>query len=215
MKNRNKKISTVQFYLTVLSTICLLISNILTSKQMLLPFGIIMTCGAWVFPVTYILSDVFSEVYGYGWSRVSCYVAFVANIIAVGYFKLAIISPYPDYYEGQLALESVLGNTPRILIASMLAYVVGDFINDKVFQRLKKDDTGRGFSFRAIMSSLCGEMVDSGIFMPIVFLGEMPLKDLAIMYITEVCVKVGYEIIILPVTNLVVRAVRKAENAEG
>lgn len=209
----NKKISTLQFILTLTFVVCLVISNIISAKQMLLPFDIVMPAAVIIFPITYVLSDLFSEVYGYKWSRFTCYLGFAANLFAVIIFSLATATPAPGYWMNQEAFEVVLGNTPRMLCASLLGFVVGDFINDRVFKAFKDKHPNdhRGFSFRAILSSFCGEMCDSLIFLPIAFLGQMPLETLATMMVCQVLIKTGYEVIILPFTNMIVRAVSKYE----
>ena len=128
-----KKVSNLQLILTLTFVVCLLISNIVAAKQMLLPFGITMTGAVVVFPIVYVLSDVFSEVYGYKWSRITCYFGFIFNLLMVLIFSIVINSPAPDYWTNQEAFATVLGNTPRMLIASLSAFVIGDFINDKIF----------------------------------------------------------------------------------
>lgn len=210
-----KRISLLQLCLTTLFVVALVISNIITSKQVLLPFGITMTGAVFIFPITYILSDLFSEVYGYRWSRISCYLAFAANLFAVLVFSLVIATPAPDYWNNQAAYEVVLGNTPRVLAASMLAFLIGDLVNDKVFKRLKDKHPNdhKGFGFRAILSSFLGELVDSLIFLPLAFLGQMPLATLATMTVCQVLIKTGYEVVILPLTRYVVGIVSKYERS--
>lgn len=211
---RKKKISLLQMILTMLFVVSLLISNIITSKQMLLPFGIVMTGAVVIFPITYILSDIFSEVYGYKWSRLTCYLAFIFNLFMVIIFTIVIKSPAPDYWLNQDAFEIVLGSTPRILFASLTAFVLGDFVNDKIFQRLKSKykDSHKGFNFRAMLSSLCGEFTDSLIFIPLAFIGTMPIKTMVIMGITQVLIKTSYELMILPITNVFMKKVSDYEN---
>ncbi len=210
-----KNISNLQLTLTTLFVVSLLVSNVITAKQVLLPFGITMTGAVFIFPITYILSDLFSEVYGYKWSRRTCYLAFAMNLFMVTVFTLVIKTPAPDYWQNQEAFATVLGNTPRILFASLLAFLVGDFINDRVFKKFKDKHPNdhKGFSFRAILSSFCGELADSLIFLPLAFLGQMPLQTLAMMTVMQVLIKTGYEIVILPVTRLVVRKVSAYEGA--
>lgn len=208
-----KEISMMQLVLTLLFVVSLLISNIITAKQVLLPFGIVMTGAVFIFPITYILSDLFSEVYGYRWSRITCYLAFAANLFMVLVFSIVIATPAPDYWMNQEAFQTVLGNTPRVLFASLLAFVVGDFVNDRVFKKMKEKHPNdhKGFGLRAILSSVCGELVDSLIFLPIAFIGLMPIQTLAVMTAMQVLIKTGYEIVILPITKLVVKKVSKAE----
>ena len=209
-----KTISKTQLILTVLSVTALLVANIVSAKQFQLPFGITMTGAIIVFPVTYILSDLFSEVYGYKWSRFTCYLGFVMNVFMVLIFQLAITTPAPDYWMNQEAFQTVLGSTPRILIASLTAFVLGDMVNDKVFRRMKaKHKDMEGFAGRAIVSSFCGEVIDSAIFIPLAFIGTMPATTLLIMGVTQVCLKVMYEIIIIPVTTVITRKVAEIEKA--
>lgn len=218
MKKKFKRnISELQLYLTLLFVVSLLISNIITAKQVLLPFGIVMTGAVFVFPITYILSDLFSEVYGYRWSRITCYLGFAANLFMVLIFSAVIATPAPDYWLNQEAFQTVLGNTPRVLVASLLAFVLGDFVNDRVFRKMKEKypNSIKGFGWRAILSSVCGELVDSLVFLPIAFIGQMPLKTLAVMTVMQVLIKTGYEVVILPVTRLVVKKTSAYENRMG
>ena len=208
-----KKYSLLQLLLTVLFVVCLLISNVITGKQIQLPFDIVMTGAVFIFPITYILSDVFSEVYGYSWSRFTRYLGFVANVFMVIIFQLLIVTPSPDYWLNQEAFEIVLGNTPRVLIASLLAYLIGDYINDKVFKKMKEKhkDNHEGFGSRAIISSLLGELTDSMIFIPLAFIGQMPIETLIEMGIIQVSIKTAYEFVALPITKTVVKNVSAYE----
>ena len=209
-----KNISIIQLSLTVLFVVSLLISNVITAKQVLLPFNITMTGAVFIFPVTYILSDLFSEVYGYKWSRFTCYLAFVMNLFMVIIFTLVIKSPAPSYWMNQEAFQTVLGSTPRVLFASLTAFLVGDFVNDKVFSIMKRKypNSHKAFGWRAIISSLFGEFVDSLIFLPLAFIGQMPLSTLFIMGVTQVLIKTLYELVILPLTRVIVNKVSKYEN---
>lgn len=209
-----RKVSELQLVLTVLFVASLLISNVITSKQVLLPFGITMTGAVFIFPITYILSDLFSEVYGYRWSRITCYLGFAMNLLMVIVFSAVIVSPAPSYWTNQEAFQTVLGNTPRVLFASLLAFVIGDLVNDKVFRKMKQKypNTHRGFGWRAILSSICGELVDSLIFLPIAFIGQMPVQTLVVMTIMQVLIKTAYEVIILPVTKIIVTKVSNYES---
>lgn len=208
-----KKTTTLQAILTVIFVSAMLISNIIATKQLQFPFGITMTSAIVIFPITYILSDVFSECYGYKWSRITCYLAFAMNLLMVGIFVLTINLPAPAYWQNQEAYQTVLGSTPRVLVSSLLAYVIGDFVNDKIFAKMKEKhlNDSKGFSLRAIVSSIGGNFIDAFIFLPLAFFGEMPLETLAVMCITQVGVKTLYETIMLPLTNLTVKMVSKYE----
>lgn len=212
---KKTKVSFVQVILTIIFVTAMLISNVITAKQVLLPFGITMTGAVFIFPITYILSDVFSEVYGYKWSRVTCYFAFSMNLFMVIVFSLVIATPAPSYWTNQEAFATVLGSTPRVMGASLLAYVIGDLVNDRVFRRMKRKHATelKGFGWRAIISSFFGELFDSLIFLPLAFLGQMPLATLATMTVCQVLIKTGYELVILPITTLVAKKVGKYERS--
>lgn len=207
------KASFLQVCLTILFVSAMLISNVITSKQIQFPFGITMTGAIVIFPITYILSDVFSEVYGYKWSRITCYFAFSMNLLMVLVFSLVIATPAPAYWQNQEAFATVLGSTPRVMGASLLAYVVGDFVNDRVFRKMKEkhSDELKGFGWRAIISSLVGELCDSLVFVPLAFLGQMPFKTLTTMVVCQVLLKTAYEVIVLPLTTLVAKKANKYE----
>lgn len=213
-KTNRKTVSEVQVILTVLSVAALLISNTITTKQVQFPFGISMTGAVFIFPITYILSDVFSEIYGYRWSRIAAWLGFAMNLLMVIFYEIVIYTPAPSYWEGQEAFQTVLGGTPRTLIAGLLAYLVGGWIDDKVFLLLKRGHVGdnKGFATRAIVSSAVGELFDSLIFLPIAFIGLMPIQNLMVMTVTQVALKTGYEVIVVPITRLVVKKVQAYEN---
>ena len=207
-----KKISTTQFYLTLVFAICMLVSNILTAKTVQITENIVFTSALIVFPITYILSDVFSEVYGYKWSRTTCYIGFLTQLFAVLCFRAAIMLPYPFYWENQGAMELILGSTFRICIASLVAYFLGDLANDVVFQKMKEKDKEKRFYLRAILSSYVGNLLDSTVFLILAFFGDMPMSDIVIMIFTEASVKSIYETVMLPVTGIVVNKVKNVEN---
>lgn len=210
MKNRNSELQTA---LTICFVVCMLVSNIITAKQVQFPFGITMTGAIFIFPITYILSDVFSECYGYRWSRITCYMAFAANLFMAIVFQFVISTPAPDYWTNQEAFQTVLGNTPRVLLASFLGFLAGDLANDRLFRRMKANHQNEltGFGARAILSSLVGEVVDSAFFFPIAFWGQMPAETLLTMGIIQVFLKVGYEVVVLPITTQVAKRVNAYE----
>ena len=184
-----------------------------------MPFDLTATATMIIFPITYILSDVFSEVYGYRYSRITSYLAFAANAFVVLMFQLAILLPPSPYWDGQDAFASVLGAAPRVFIASMMAYLVGDFVNDKVFAKLKaasvkkNGDALKGFGVRALLSSVAGELFDSTVFVTIAFIGNTPWMTMLSIIVVEVTIKVCYEAVILPITHRVCRAVKAYEDA--
>lgn len=196
--------------LAILSTASLMISNIIATKQFQIG-RLSLPTAMLVFPITYILSDVVSEVYGYRASRFTAWLGFGANLLMVVVFQVAIIMPYPDYFELQDAFASILGNTPRILAASTVSYMVGDYVNDLIFKVMKKKQGEKRFTVRAIVSSMAGEAFDAGLFIPLAFYGVMPISGMLMMIISQWVVKIAYEVAILPITALVAKKLKMIE----
>lgn len=220
-KSKMTRISPLQNILTITFVAVLIISNIISSRIFDL-FGFNMTSAVFLFPITYILSDVFSEVYGYAWSRRTCYTAFVANLIAVLIFAIVSILPIGDDPYNAMVADSfklVLNGSLACSIASIVAFVLGDFANDKIFAKLKRKHEGitnhKAFGLRAILSSFVGELADSVIYLPLAFLVLNPImtvKDVIIMIALQVVIKTTYEIIILPFTTFIVKKVSNYES---
>jgi uncharacterized integral membrane protein (TIGR00697 family) len=212
--NSKEKISNLQMTLTLLMILCLVLSNIIVVKSIDL-FGIkalANTASILVFPITYVLSDVFSEVYGYKWSRKTATWAFLGTLLCSIIFTLTIALHGNASWTNQEALVSILGNTPKILLASLLAFWFGDWANDRVFQFMKKHSKNeKGFLFRAIGSSLVGKYVDGFIF-TFIGLSFLPLTTKLIMVANCPFIQVCLETILFPITNFVAKKVKKAEN---
>ena len=221
------RMSPIFILLVVLATVSMLISNVVAIKNFPLfgweVFGneLTLTAGVLVFPITYILSDVFSEVYGYRWSRLTSYIAFVMNLLMVAFFQLAIVLPFPEWRgDTQNAMASVLGNTPGMLFAGLIAYLFGDFFNDLVFKKLKEKHKDKKFGVRAIVSSFVGEITDSCIFLPLMYLFTNQYGttitawyQLVIMILIQASLKTAYEVVICPITYLITRGLKKYEKS--
>ena len=210
MKN---KVSVLFMLAGILFAACLLISNIISSK--------IMSIGQWtvpvgvlVFPLSYIINDVVAEVWGYRKVRLIIWAGFAVNLLAVIFFSLSIVVPAAPFYQSQDAFAAVLGNTPRLVAASLIAYLTGSFLNAYIMSRFKVLTKGKGFSVRAVVSTLAGEGADSLIFITIAFAGIFEFKALMTMVLTQALIKTVYEIIILPVTILVVKKMKKLEGED-
>jgi hypothetical protein len=212
--NRMKNKVSVLFMLTgILFATCLLISNILASKIMMIgPWSA--PAGVLIFPLAYIINDVLVEVWGYQKARLIIWAGFGVNVLAVIFFSLGIAVSSAPFWQGQDAFASVLGSTPRIVGASMLAYLLGSFLNAYVMSKFKLMTKGKGFSARAIISTLVGEGADSLLFISIAFIGIFPLKVLLVMIATQALIKTAYEIAILPLTIWVVHKVKKIEGID-
>lgn len=210
MKN---KVSVLFMLAGILFATCLLISNILASKILMIgPWAA--PAGVLIFPLAYIINDVIAEVWGYRKARLIIWSGFAVNLMAVFFFSLGVfVSPAP-FWQGQEAFSSVLGSTPRIVAASLMAYLLGSFLNAFIMSRFKVMTKGKGFSIRAIVSTLAGEGADSLIFITVAFAGVFPLKVMLGMIATQAMIKTIYEIIVLPLTILVVNKVKKLEGED-
>ena len=210
-----KNVSTLQMSLTHVLVLCLVLTNILVVKSIDL-FGIKAlpnTCSMLVFPITYMLSDVFSEVYGYKWSRVTATWAFLGTVFCSLMFALAIAIPGNEAWTMQEAFASVLGNTPQIAFASVFAFWVGDLMNDKVFRFLKKkNNSEKLFGVRAILSSLVGKYVDGFVF-TFIGLSFLPLETKLAMVATCPFVQICIEVAVLPATMWLAKKLKKIEGA--
>lgn len=198
-KTKQSEISMMLLMLVVIFVGFLMMSNILANRIVQFgPFAI--DAGTLTFPITYILSDVFSEVYGYKWSRRVTWIAAGMNLIFSLLIMLACVLPHPEWYDAS-PFTAAIGSSYRIVIASLISYVCGDFVNDRVFRAYKRHHSDlKGFSVRAIVSSLCGEIVDTSLFVLIAFLGTMPATEMLPMILISIVLKTSYEVIILPLT---------------
>lgn len=213
MKKSTSKVSTLYMFFGILFTTCILISNIIAGKNILVgPWTL--TAGVIVFPISYIMGDVIAEVYGFRAARRVMWLGFAMNLLMVFMFTITIWLPAPEWFQNSGAYATVLGNAPRLLAAGLVSYVVGSWANAVVISKMKvarKFDGGKGFGWRAILSTLIGESLDSMLFIPLSFLGVVPLSELPMMILLQVVFKTVYEIVMLPVTTKLVKWVKKVE----
>lgn len=208
-----REVSVLFMLAGILFATCLLISNILATKILMIgPWAA--PAGVLIFPIAYILNDVITEVWGFGKARLIIWTGFAVNILAVMFFTLGIAIPGAPFWQNQESFATVLGNTPRIVIASLSAYLIGSFLNAFVMSRMKVLTKGKGFSGRAILSTIVGEGADSLIFISIAFAGVFPIGILITMIFTQAMLKTVYEILILPVTIWLVGFVKRVEGID-
>ncbi len=204
--------SPIFVFMAVLFCTCLIVSNLIASKVFVV-LGITLPAAVIVFPISYILNDCLSEVYGYRRARLVIWMGFCMNFFAVLVTQLAILLPGATFWADDAAFRTIFGATPRATIASLLAFLAGSTLNAWVLSRMKVSQQGRHFWLRAIVSSLVGECADSLIFIPIMF-WAMDLKAILTMMVCQVSVKVLYEIIILPITKGVVTRLKRHEGID-
>ena len=136
------------------------------------------------------------------------------NFLAIVIFRLSIMVPGSDNFSHQDAFALVLGNTERIVASSFVAFLFGSFLNAFVMSKMKILQRGRGFSVRAVVSTLVGEGADSIVFFTLAFSGVISTGDLIALILTQTAMKTGYEILALPVTNILVKWVKKKEEVD-
>ena len=199
--------------LTVLFCVCLITANLIEIKTVALG-PLVITAGMVVFPVSYIINDCLVEVYGFKKTRMVIWLGFMMNLFVTIMLQLSIILPGASSWGAQDAMEMIYGNTPRILIGSFIAFICGSMVNAWVMSRMKVSSGGRHFSVRAIVSTLWGEGVDSLVFFPIAFGGLLPWGDILGLIVTQALLKTAYEVLILPVTLIVVNRLKRAEGLD-
>jgi hypothetical protein len=192
---------------------CLITSNIIAVKLVNI-FGLVLPAGIIIFPISYIFGDVLTEVYGYHQARRVIWLGFFCNLIAVVAIWLGQILPAASFWEGQAAYERILGYTPRLLGASFLAYLVGEFANSFVMAKMKIATSGRWLWTRTIGSTLVGQGLDSLVFMTLAFIGTIPPTVLAGAIVVQWLSKSAYEAIITPLTYVVVDFLKKREGLD-
>lgn len=192
---------------------CLITSNIIAVKLVNI-FGLILPAGILIFPISYIFGDVLTEVYGYRQARQVIWLGFFCNLIAVVAIWLGQILPGASFWDGQAAYERILGYTPRLLGASFLAYLVGEFANSFVLAKMKIATNGRWLWARTIGSTLVGQGLDSLVFMTLAFIGTIPLTVLAGAIVAQWLSKSVYEAIITPLTYVLVNFLKKREGLD-
>lgn len=209
----NKTVSVPFMVLGIIFNVCLIISNILEVKMVEIG-GITATAGLIVFPISYIINDCIAEVWGYRKARLIIWSGFAMNFLAVAFIQLAVALPPASFWNDQAAFANVFSATPRVAIASLIAFLCGSFLNAYVMSKMKVAAGGKRFSIRAVLSTLAGESVDSLLFFPIAFGGIVALPELLLLIITQAFMKSAYEVIILPVTIRVVRYIKKIDGSD-
>lgn len=209
----NKQFSLPFVVLAMMFSVFLILANLMEVK--VVKIGILTaTAGLSVFPISYIINDCIVEVYGFAKARFVIWMGFLLNMIFVVFLQVCIALPCDPSWTAQAAVEQVFGNTPRILLGSFVAFIVGSMVNAQVMSRMKVRDGGKRFSLRAIMSTVFGESADSLIFFPIAFAGMLPLATIVTLVWTQVMLKTLYEIIALPITIRVVKLLKRVEGAD-
>ena len=192
---------------------CLITANIIAVKLVDLG-GLILPAAIFIFPLSYIVGDVLTEVYGYRRARRVIWLGFLCNLIMVAAVWVGQVLPSASFWDGQSAYERILGYTPRLLAASFLAYLVGEFANAFVLAKMKIATRGRWLLLRTISSTLVGQALDSAVFITLAFAGTIPGKGLAIAVVTQWLAKSIYEAAVTPLTYVVVNFLKRKEGVD-
>jgi len=196
--------------ITAFFAVILIVSNIASSKLTSF-FGLTLDAGTILFPLTYIFGDILTEVYGYNVSRKVIWIGFGSSLLAsLVFIAVSALPPSPEW-GNQGAYETILGLTPRIVIASLSAYLVGEFANSMIMAKIKVKMAGKKLWVRTISSTLVGQLLDSTIFVVVAFIGIFPTPLILILIASNYIFKVGIEIVLTPVTYKVVGFLKKNE----
>ena len=196
--------------LGILFNVCLITANLLETKVISV-CGLTVTAGLLVFPISYIINDCITEVWGFRKAGLIIWTGFAMNSFVVTLGLVAVALPPAPFWEGEEHFNFVFGMAPRIVVASLAAFLVGSFLNAYVMSRMKLRSGERHFSVRAIVSTVAGETADSLLFFPIAFGGVIAWRELAGMMVLQIVLKSMYEVVILPVTVRVVRFIKRNE----
>lgn len=211
MTQRNYKY--YEFIMAAFVTI-LLCSNVIGAAKIAQIGGFTFGAGILFFPISYIFGDVLTEVYGYGHARRVVWAGFGAVLFASLMSFVIVAMPAAPGWMNQAAYETVFGQTPRIVLASLIAFFCGEFANSFVLAKLKIKTAGRFLWLRTIGSTIVGEGVDSLLFYPIAFYGIWSNDLLVTVMITNYALKTAWETVITPVTYMVVGFLKRAENED-
>ena len=204
--------------MAILFAVCLITSNFFVPRVWQVgDLPVQLSAPVLLFPVTYVLNDCLTEVYGYRRSRLVIWIAFAMSAFVALMSALVCVLPSPIDAESREVAQkfnSLFMLVPRTTVASLLAFVCGSTFNAFIMSRMKVLSSGRRFGLRAIVSSVGGEVVDSCVFFPVAYWGMMTPESILSLGTMEVCVKVLFEIIVLPLTFTVVKTLKRREGTD-
>ena len=203
-------------YLDIITAVfiaVLLISNVASSK--ITTFGIFtLDAGTILFPLSYIIGDILTEVYGYARARRVIWIGLLCNVLMAATFMIVAVLPPAADWPNQGAYEAILGWTPRIVLASVIAYFAGEFINSFVLAKLKIKTKGKYLWVRTLGSTPIGELFDTVLFITIAFWGVLPTEILIPLMVSNYIFKLAVELLFTPITYKVVNKLKKAEHED-
>jgi uncharacterized integral membrane protein (TIGR00697 family) len=192
----------------------LLCANVIGASKLATVFGFTFGAGVLFFPISYVFGDILTEVYGYARARKVVWAGFGALLFASAMSAIVLAFPPAPGWPHQAAFETVFGNTPRIALASLVAYFAGEFTNSFVLAKMKVAMQGRHLYARTIGSTIAGEAVDSLIFYPLAFLGVWTPAQVLTVMLSNYAIKVAWEAVMTPFTYKIVGFLKRAENED-
>lgn len=189
-------------------------SNMIGAEKVVTVFGITFGGGILFFPISYFFNDILTEVYGYARSRKVVWAGFISLFFIMAMAQVILALPPAAGWMHQQAYEVVYGQTPRIVFASLIAFLCGEFTNSFVLAKMKVLFNGKQLWTRTIGSTVAGEAVDSLIFYPAAFLGFWSIDLLLKVMIMNYLIKVTWEVVATPLTYQVVNFLKRAENED-
>ncbi len=192
----------------------LLLSNLIGASKLASMGGVTFGAGILFFPVSYVIGDVLTEVYGYANARRCVWVGFFALVFMAFMSFVVVAMPPADGWDGQAAYEAVFGSTWRIVLASVTAFWAGEFVNSFVLAKMKLMTGGKHLWTRTIGSTVFGQAIDSALFYPIAFLGTWTTTQVLTVMVTNWAMKVAWEAVLTPVTYAVVGWLKRREGVE-
>lgn len=211
---KEENVSKLFMTLAIIYITCLLLSNLIAGKMWGIATNITLPAAVILFPITYILGDIFTEVYGFQKTRFIIWLGFCCSFFAVIIYMITIALPYPDFWGNQSAYSTVLGTTPRVAIASFVGYLFGEFSNSMILSKLKVLSNGKRLWLRTMLSTVVGEGFDSIIFITISFAGTVKTSVLLTMILCQYIFKVCYEFIFTPLIYKIVEYLKKKEEID-
>lgn len=200
-------------YIAMFYVSTFLISNVLASK--VIQIGVFdFPAAVIVYPLIFILDDILAEVYGYRHTRPIIWFALLCSLIQVLFLQVSIVLPAMPQWHFQSAYATTLGAIPRITIAGFLAVACAQFVNAYVIAKLKIKQKGKHLASRLVISTFIGVSVDAIIFVLLAFMGKLPLSVLGVMIVGQIIIKVGYEILLLPLITYVINQIKQRENVD-
>jgi len=201
--------------LTAISTTLVLVSNLVASKPISLPFGMVIPTSAFFFPFIFLIGGIVIENYGPKALKANIAIGFVCNALAVALYMFTLVLPSAEYWGDQTAMQTVMMITPRMLAASLIAYAFSTYLSSRVLDLLRIALGERLYWIRSLASRVVGTMLDASSFLTLAFAGIFAGPDLAVMIWSTIAVRIVIDIIITPLSSVIATRVKNSIASRG